>query len=169
MSARYCGGRPDDAARIAALFERCFTDTFGALYDPADLAAFLAGADAASFARELADPRIDFQLAEDGAALAGYVKLGPPSLPVEPLPDSLELRQLYVREPWHGSGIAARLFDWAAERARRRRARHLQLSVYVDNHRARRFYERRGFAIVGKCDFIVGAHRDDERVMRLAL
>lgn len=161
--------RPEDAPAIATLFAQSFTDTFGPLYEPADLASFLAGADAAAFGAELADPDFDFQLAEAGDSLAGFVKLGPPSLAVEPAPGSLELRQLYVLGPWQGSGIAARLFDWTAERARRRGAHHLQLSVYVDNHRARRFYERRGFAIVGRCDFMVGEHRDDERVMRLAL
>lgn len=169
MSPQYRAGRPDDAPVLAAFFARCFTETFGTLYQPADLATFLAGADAAAFARELADPRFDVRLAEDDGALAGYIKLGPAALPLEPLPDSLELRQLYVLPAWQGSGIAARLFDWAVERARQRGARHLQLSVFVDNHRARRFYEKRGFATVGRYDFVVGEHRDDERIMRLAL
>ena len=35
--------------------------------------------------------------------------------------------------------------DWALDEARRRGARQLYLSVFIDNHRARRFYERYGF------------------------
>lgn len=165
----YREARPDDAAAIAAMFAVSFRDTFGALYQPADLASFLAGNDSTAFRAELNDPQFDFQLAEDRRALAGYIKLGPCSLPIEPYPASLELRQLYVLKDWHGSGVAVQLFDWAIERARARGARHLQLSVYVDNHRARRFYERRGFAVVGSFDFMVGSHRDDERIMRLSL
>ena len=50
--------------------------------------------------------------------------------------------------------------------AEERGARHMQLSVYVDNHRARRFYERYGFEPVGRYDFMVGSHADDDLVLR---
>jgi ribosomal protein S18 acetylase RimI-like enzyme len=43
------------------------------------------------------------------------------------------------------------------------------LSVYIDNHRARRFYERYGFEEVGRYAFPVGGTIDDDRIMRLAL
>ena len=66
-------------------------------------------------------------------------------------------------------GIAATLMDWALEEGRRRGKAHMQLSVYVDNHRARRFYEKRGFVEVGHYQFKVGNHIDDDRVMRVAL
>ena len=39
--------------------------------------------------------------------------------------------------------------DWALDEARRRGAEELYLTVYTDNHRARRFYERYGFEAVG--------------------
>jgi RimJ/RimL family protein N-acetyltransferase len=40
------------------------------------------------------------------------------------------------------------------------------LSVYVDNHRARRFYERHGFEPVGRYDFMVGSHADEDLILR---
>ena len=43
------------------------------------------------------------------------------------------------------------------------------LSVYIDNHRARRFYERYGFEEVGRHQFRIGDMIDDDRIMRLAL
>jgi ribosomal protein S18 acetylase RimI-like enzyme len=46
---------------------------------------------------------------------------------------------------------------------------HIQLSVYIDNDRARRFYERYGFAAVGRYHFMVGAHADEDIVMRRTL
>ena len=67
---------------------------------------------------------------------------------------------------WHGSGVAAGLMDRALELVRRKRARHVQLSVYVDNLRARRFYERYGFEVVGKYDFMVGSHADEDLILR---
>ena len=45
-------------------------------------------------------------------------------------------------------------------------AKELVLSVYVDNHRARRFYERYGFEVVGKYDFMVGSHADEDLILR---
>ena len=43
------------------------------------------------------------------------------------------------------------------------------LSVYVDNHRARRFYARNGFEDRGRYAFMVGAHADEDRLMRRML
>jgi hypothetical protein len=41
MTVRYRPGTVGDAASLAALFGRSFTETFGQLYSPEDLAAFL--------------------------------------------------------------------------------------------------------------------------------
>src|SRR3990170_882933 len=136
----YRDAGPADAALIADLFARSFCETFAHLYKADDLAAFLGQATAEAFAVELADPTFDFRLAEADGAAVGFAKLGKASLPVETPPDSLELWQIYVLNAWQGSGIGPALFDWAAQRARKRGARHLQLTVYVDNHRAKAFY-----------------------------
>ena len=81
----------------------------------------------------------------------------------------MELRQLYVLKPWQGAGIAAIMMDWVIAEARRRGADELFLSVFIDNHRARRFYARYGFEEVGRFDFMVGSHADEDIIMRLKL
>jgi GNAT superfamily N-acetyltransferase len=106
---------------------------------------------------------------EDGDRPAGYCKLGPPSLPFEVTGPTQELRQLYVLKPWHGAGIAAALMDWALDQARLRGAEQMFLSVFTDNHRARRFYARYGFEEVGTYHFMVGSHADDDIILRLKL
>jgi ribosomal protein S18 acetylase RimI-like enzyme len=169
MTITYRDARPADAALIAALFERSFCETFAHLYKPEDLAAFLDTMNEASFAAELADPSFDIRVAEAEGAPGGFAKLGKASLPVETPPDTLELWQIYVLKQWQGSGLGPALFEWAAARARDRGARHLQLTVYVDNHRAKAFYERRGFIEVGRYDFMVGNHADEDIIMRVAL
>ena len=158
-----------DAEAVARLFEQSFVATFGHLYAADDLALFLATKTAADFSGDLTDPAFAVRLAEADATPVGFIKLGPPDLPVDTPPASIELRQLYILEPWQGAGVAAMLTEWAFDEARRRGMRHLQLSVYVDNHRARRFYEKRGFVGVGHYRFMVGNHVDDDRVMRVAL
>jgi ribosomal protein S18 acetylase RimI-like enzyme len=59
--------------------------------------------------------------------------------------------------------------DWAIDEALRRGAAELYLTVYVHNHRARRFYDRYGFEAVGRYDFMVGNHVDEDVVMRKRL
>ena len=158
-----------DADELSALGVHTFTDTFGHLYQPADLELFLQNHSASNWARDLNDPAFEVRVAERGGQLVGYVKLGPPHLPFEPRGEAAELRQLYVLEEVKGQGIAHELMDWAIERARDRRADYLYLSVFTENHRARRFYEKYGFEPEGTYAFMVGNHADEDIVMRLKL
>lgn len=158
-----------DAALLTDLFTRTFTETFGHLYDPRDLRIFLDGVTAEAYAGELANPEFDIRIAAAGDEPVGFAKLGPAILPGEPPPGTVELWQIYVLKPWRGSGIGPMLYDWAVERARARGAEHLQLTVYVDNHRAKTFYARRGFAEIGPYAFMVGNHADEDIIMRCKL
>lgn len=169
MSVAYRDGRPGDGPALSGLFCESFAATFGHLYAEADLAAFLCKMDADAFAGELASDAYAFRLAEADGRVAGYAKLGPNDLPGAAPERTLELYQLYLRARWHGTGVAQCLMDWVIGEARRRGASHLQLSVFVDNHRARRFYQKYGFAEVGQYVFMVGTHEDDDRIMRLEL
>lgn len=166
MTIRYRNATPEDAEAVALVFRQTFVDTFGHLYRPEDLVEFLDSRDASRFAAELTDEQFRVRLAEDQDRLAGYLMLGPPHLPVDTPSDTIELSQLYVTKPWHGSEVAAELMEWALAAARDAGARHIQLSVYVDNHRARRFYGRYGFQEVARYDFMVGGHADEELVLR---
>ncbi len=159
----------DDAITLAGLGEATFVHTFGHLYKPEDLAIFLQNHSVENWSKELADPAFEVLLAEDDGRAIGYTKIGPPHLPFEPRGEAAELRQLYVVEEYKGQGIAAALIDWVIERARARKADHLYLSVFTDNRRARRFYERYGFEAEGTYAFMVGSHADEDIVMRLSL
>jgi len=169
MTIAYRAAIADDAAALAQLFADVFTETFGDLYDPADLAAFLSGHSKPHWADQVGDSAFAVRLAEADRAAAGYAKLGPLRLPVEPARPALELRQLYVAGPWRGAGIAAALMDWTIAEARLRGAGELYLSVFTQNPRARRFYSRYGFEEVGPYHFMVGNHADEDVIMRLGL
>ena len=160
---------PADAPLMAALGPRTFTETFGHLYAPENLAAFLANHSEAKWLAELGDPRFAVRVAEREGEAIGYAKLGPPSLPFEPGGAAIELRQFYVLRPWQGRGVAAALMAWVLDTAAGRGAEEIYLSVFIDNPRARRFYERYGFEAVGRYDFMVGSHADEDIVMRLGL
>lgn len=169
MSVAFRTAGPSDAEALAELGRRTFTDTFGHLYTPENLAAFLTGHSPDKWRMELSDSAFAVRIGESGGAAVAYAKLGPPSLPFEPRGKPIELRQFYVLKSFHGSGAARELMTWALDEATRRGADEMYLSVFVDNHRARRFYEGYGFEPVGRYDFMVGTHADEDIVMRLGL
>ncbi len=166
---RFRNAAARDAAALASLGRRTFTESFGHLYTRDNLAAFLLNHAEERWAEELADPELSVRVAEADGEFVGYAKLSPPTLPFEPRGPSLELRQFYLLKPWHGRGVSQELMRWVIEEARSRGAEDLYLSVFVDNHRARRFYERSGFEIIGTCAFMVGSHADEDHIMRLKL
>ena len=159
---------PADAEALAALGRRTFSDKFGAMYPPADLAAFLAKAySAEKFARDLANPAQAAWVAERDGEAVGYATAGPCGLPhPDVTADCGELYKLYVRQDAQGSGLGARLMetvlDWLGERFP---GRHW-LGVWSENFGAQRFYHRYGFGKVGEYVFQVGETGDHEFIFR---
>ena len=158
-----------DAATLALLGARTFTDTFGHLYDPDDLDLFLQSHAEEHWAAELCDPEFAVLLVEVSGEAVGYAKVGPPHLPFEPRGTAVELRQFYLVKAWQGHGLADEMMAWVIDQAEQQDGNDLYLSVFVDNHRARRFYERWGFIAEGRYAFMVGSHADEDIVMRRPL
>lgn len=165
--------KPEDAEAIAMFANGSFTDTFGHIYDPADLSAFLADWNPPERVRaQIGDAGHDIALVRDDAgAILGYIKMGPVEFdlpPEQPTDDAVELHQLYVAEAAKGTGIAAALMEWGIAWARER-ASILYLTVFTENDRAQAFYRRYGFYDVGRNAFRVGNHIDEDRFFRLDL
>lgn len=163
----------DDVGELTLFASTAFTHTFGHIYDPADLAAFLAGWNPPERLRaQIADPDWAIALAhDDKGAITGFIKMGPIDFDLpegQPSEDATELHQLYVGEAAKGTGIAAALTDWGIAWARER-ASILYLSVFTENPRAQAFYRRYGFVDVGRNAFRVGNHIDEDRIFRLDL
>jgi len=169
MSIAYRDGRPGDGAALDKLFDTVFCETFGHLYRPEDLDVFLASYGISDWQRDLANPAYAFRVGETDGEIVGYVKLGPMEPPFETSRPAALLDQIYVSKDHHGAGIASALMDWALDEARRRGAEELYLTVFIDNHRARRFYDRYGFEAVGRYDFMVGEQADHDIIMRTTL
>ena len=105
----------DHGEPLNAMAQQCFVETFGHQYTVDDLTSFLAeqyGSD--GLLKDLADPAYHCRVAADDGQIAGYAKVGPVGVPApDPLPGALELKQLYILKPWHGTGVAAALMEWA--------------------------------------------------------
>ena len=169
MTVTYRDATAADAAVLDRIFDTSFCDTFAHLYRSEDLDAFLSGFTVDDWKAELNDPAFAFRIAETDGEPVGYLKLGPMKLPFDTDRPAILLDQLYILKEHHGVGIAHGLMDWALDEARKRGAEEMYLTVYVDNHRARRFYDRYGFEAVGRYDFMVGTHADEDIIMRKAL
>jgi GNAT superfamily N-acetyltransferase len=169
MNLTYREGGAGDGAAVSGVFRSVFTSTFAHLYSTENLDFLLAQRSPESFENRLVSDDWAFRLAEEDGALLGYTMLGPNELPGEISGPTWELHHLYLEELAKGRGIADTLMNWGKDEARRRGYEYLHLSVFIDNHRARRFYEKRGWVEVGKYEYRVGDHIDDDRVMRLTL
>jgi len=169
MTITYRDAGPADASTLDRIFNTTFCGTFGHLYRRDDLDAFLNGFGIADWEEQLKNPAFAFRLAEDDGSAVGYAKLGPLKLPVQPDGPALLLDQIYVVKDHHGMGIGDELMVWIIDEARRRGAKELYLTVYIDNHRARQFYDRYGFEDVGRYDFMVGSQADEDIIMRKLL
>ena len=158
-----------DARALAAFAEATFTDTFGHLYPPEDLTAYVdAKYPAHVVAAELADPDVRYVLALRDGAIIGYSKLGVVDMDVDAT-DALELHRLYVDTSVKGAGVAKALMEDGLAWARGKGARVMYLSVWENNARAQAFYKRYGFQHVKEHKFMVGRVADRDFIWRLAL
>lgn len=159
---------PADAAALSSLASRTFTETFGHLYPPQDLAAFLAEAYAVERQHAiLAHPDYAVWLAEDEGVAVGHAAAGPCGLPhPEVAAGDGELKRLYLLRSHQSAGLGTRLMDEAMAWLLRDGPRRLWVGVWSENHGAQRFYRRYGFGKVGEYLFPVGAQRDLEFILR---
>jgi len=132
------------------------------------------------FESYLADPDRAVLVATDPTAssapvLVGYTMLvfSPPTDPdvraALTLAPSAELSKCYVHPDHHGAGVAHALMAESLEVARRREAVAMWLGVNQQNTRARAFYERSGFTVVGTKHFTVGTRIEDDYVLERPL
>ena len=157
-----------DAATLAELGTATFIDTFGHLYKPEDLQAFLDESHTeAAYAKVLANSHHALWIAEADGRAIGYAQAGPCGLPhADVQPSDGELKRLYLRADAQNAGAGRKLMDAAMAWLLRDGPRTLWLSVWSENFGAQRFYARYGFEFAGEYEFIVGAQRDHEFMYR---
>ncbi|MDA7882111.1 GNAT family N-acetyltransferase [Akkermansiaceae bacterium] len=157
----------DDLIALAELGKTTFIETFGHLYQPEDLQAFLTKVySEEAIAKELNNPDLHFQVLAHEEDFIGFAKIGPVHVPVENFaPGAMELWQLYVRQEFIGQGLGRKLMAWAEEQFKAHRASEIYVSVFSENERAIQFYESHGFRKVGDYGFPVGEQIDLEWIM----
>lgn len=153
-----------DARRLAELGAKTFSETFAADNTPENMAAYLALSFGPGIqARELADPRSVFLIAEAGGAAAGYARLrfgpAPASIPGK---EPAEIVRFYACKGWIGKGLGSQLMRACLDEAGRARCDVIWLDVWERNPRAIAFYRKWEFREAGGQIFRLGedAQRD---------
>ena len=161
----------EDAAALALVASATFLDAFAGILDGGDIVAHCAANNTPDkFADWLHDPASVVTLAETAqGAPVGYSVLTAPSLPVETGHGDIELKRIYLLSRLHGSGLGAELMVRALTDAGALGKSRMLLGVYGGNARARAFYERQGFAVIGARRFLVGETWHDDAVYARAL
>lgn len=164
-------GKVADAALLAELGARTFSETFAVDNTPEDLAAYMATAfNVAQQTAELKDPASTFLIAEVDGRAAGYARLhhGEPEKGVEGA-KPVELVRLYVSREWLGHGVGAELMRACIDAARQAGHETIWLGVWERNPRAQAFYRKWNFRPVGEHMFRLGSDLQRDILMERAL
>lgn len=145
--------RMENAEAVAAIGARSYRDHFAALWDARELDAWLAQQfDPGTIRADVEADRARYLLAEVDGREVGFAKL----IWDSPVPmgggQGAELQKIYFLADAVGRGHGAALIEACADRAAARGEACLWLDVLKSNERARRLYERRGFALIGERD-----------------
>lgn len=156
-----------DAQVLSDLALKIFLDTFGPQNTPEDLEIHRKK----SYSREIQlseinDPSLTYLIAEVDGKAAGFAMIGlPRSESCSRFEKPIELFRFYVDKEWHGKGIAQPLMHECEIVARSLGARTICLSVWLENPRAIRFYEKIGFRKEGTQPYILGNDVQTDWVM----
>ncbi len=172
MTWRLRRAEPGDAPALSLVASATFLDTYATVLTGADIVDHCTTKNSiATFETWLADPATIVTLAEYelGQAPIGYTVLTAPDFPIEPGAADIELRRIYLMKQAQGSGLGAALMDRAFEDAAAAERTRVLLGVWDQNTRARAFYERQGFEVIGTRQFMVGTTLHDDPVYARAV
>jgi len=138
--------RPDDAAAIAEVHVRTWQDAYEHVFGTERLAGVTVEQRLPMWRQILADPAQTALVAEDDAGhIVGWCTVAPS----RDADADGELWGIYVLADAWGSGVGTALMAAGVEALREAGYREVILWVLEDNPRARRFYEREGWALDG--------------------
>jgi len=155
-----------DCAAVAALAAKTFTDTFGHMYDPADLQSHLdryCSTDYYTQSLESGDTLLMMHL---GDQFIGYAKIGHVTLPVKQAArGAQEIYRVYIDKPLQGRGFGKQLMLHILSLPRIQTSAEVYLGVWEDNFKAQALYRLYHFEMVGPYQFMVGNHTDTDIIM----
>lgn len=123
-----------------------------------------------SLRTQLINPESFFYVLELDGQLAGYIKLNVGASQTETtLPMALEIERIYVVTDFQGRKLGQSLLLYSIDLARSFGLKTVWLGVWNKNVKAIEFYEKNGFIKFAEHDFILGADRQIDAMMKFDL
>ncbi len=123
-----------------------------------------------SLKSELENPNSEFYFAENEGEILGYLKLNFKNAQTEKMNDNhFEIERIYVLKEFLGKKIGQFLFEKSIEIGKELNLEYIWLGVWKKNERAIKFYEKNGFEIFGKHDFVLGNDVQTDLMMKLII
>ena len=161
----------DDLETLRNLSIQTFKETFEEVNTEEDMQKYLdEKLSIEKLKTELENPNSEFYFAENNDEILGYLKLNFKDAQTEKLEENhFEIERIYVLKAFLGQKIGQILFDKAIEIGREKNLEYVWLGVWEENHRAIRFYEKNGFEIFGKHDFVLGEDVQTDLLMKMKI
>lgn len=141
----------DDVNTIGFLAQQIWPETYGAILSPEQLRYMLnLFYSPRSLRRQMIDDKHQFLLLEEEEDAIGFASWSPTVVP-----GVYKLHKLYVLPGQQGKGLGKTILQFIFDTIRPEGARTLRLNVNRYN-KARQFYERMGFTVVGEEDVPIG-------------
>jgi GNAT superfamily N-acetyltransferase len=154
----------DDINTIGFLAQQIWPDTYGDILAPEQLQYMMTlFYSPAALRRQMVEDRHRFLLVEQGDEAIGFASWGAEEAGV------FKLHKIYVLPGQQGKGLGRSLLQFIFDDIRPHGAEYLRLNVNRYN-KARQFYERMGFAVVGEVDVPIGeGYFMNDYVMEIAV
>ena len=161
----------DDLETLRNLSIQTFKETFEEVNTEEDMQKYLLeNLSIEKLKTELENPNSEFYFAENNDEILGYLKLNFKDAQTEKLEENhFEIERIYVLKAFLGQKIGQILFDNAIEIGREKNLEYVWLGVWEENHRAIHFYEKNGFEIFGKHDFVLGEDVQTDLLMKMKI
>ena len=161
----------DDLETLRDLSIQTFKETFEEVNTEEDMQKYLdENLSIEKLKSELENPNSEFYFAENNNEILGYLKLNFKDAQTEKLEENhFEIERIYVLKAFLGQKIGQILFNKAIEIGREKNLEYVWLGVWEENQRAIRFYEKNGFEIFGKHDFVLGEDVQTDLLMKMKI
>lgn len=161
----------DDLEALRNLSIQTFKETFEEVNTEEDMQKYLLeNLSIEKLKSELENPNSEFYFAENNDEILGYLKLNFKDAQTEKVEENhFEIERIYVLKRFLGQKIGQILFDKAIEIGREKNLEYVWLGVWEENHRAIKFYEKNGFEIFGKHDFVLGEDVQTDLLMKMKI
>lgn len=158
----------NDLTRLREICIQTFTDTFADVNSVENMDQYIAkNLSHEQLLSELENKDSEFYFAEEQGKELGYLKLNYKTAQTEKLPDNhYEIERIYVIKEFLGKKVGQFLFDEALRIGKEQKLEIIWLAVWEYNERAIAFYQKNGFEIFGKHDFVLGSDIQTDLLMK---